>query len=43
MVQSLKPVGFKLRDFKMRSVQTSNYLQYDQVGCTINPKPQRQI
>ena len=30
-LQAMVPIGFKLRDFKMRSVIASNILQYDSI------------
>lgn len=40
-VQSLTPIGFKLRDFKGRPALVTNFLQYDKVTCT--PKPVKNI
>jgi hypothetical protein len=41
MVQALKPIGFRLKDWMLRPVKVSNLLQYNTLIC--EPKPSRTI
>jgi hypothetical protein len=41
MVQALKPIGFRLKDWMTRPVKVSNMLQYNKLIC--DPKPPRKI
>lgn len=37
LIQSIKPVGFRVQDFKGQNVKVTNRLQYEQVECQTKP------
>ncbi len=36
-IQALKPIGFRVQDFRGQNVKVSNRLQYEQVQCDVIP------
>lgn len=37
LIQSMRPVGFRVQDFKGQNVKVANRLQYEQIECQTKP------
>lgn len=37
LIQSIKPIGFRVQDFKGQNVKVTNRLQYEQLECETKP------